>query len=165
MTGGTNVDGVPSWRARAEALLRWALGLRYAKFGLVGASGTVVNVAVLTLAQEFLFRGIEAPRERLYLSLALAIAVATVNNFCWNRLWTWADRRVDAAPSAWARGGVFGLFGRYAMASWLGMALQYGLTLWLAHFMHYLLANVLAIVVASVSNFLANDRWTFRKIK
>jgi dolichol-phosphate mannosyltransferase len=165
MTGGTNVDGVPSWRARAEVLLRWALGLRYAKFGLVGASGTVVNVVVLTLAQEFLFRGIEAQRERLYLSLALAIAVATVNNFCWNRLWTWADRRTDAASGAWTTGGVLGLFGRYAMASWLGSALQYGLTLWLAHFMHYLLANVLAIVVASVSNFLANDRWTFRKLE
>ena len=29
--------------------------------------------------------------------------------------------------------------------------------------MHYMLANVIAIVIASVSNFLANDRWTFRK--
>jgi dolichol-phosphate mannosyltransferase len=29
--------------------------------------------------------------------------------------------------------------------------------------MHYMLANVIAIVVASVSNFVANDRWTFRK--
>jgi dolichol-phosphate mannosyltransferase len=27
---------------------------------------------------------------------------------------------------------------------------------------HYLLANVIAIVIASVSNFIANDRWTFR---
>jgi dolichol-phosphate mannosyltransferase len=31
--------------------------------------------------------------------------------------------------------------------------------------MHYMLANVLAIAVASVSNFLANDRWTFKKPK
>ena len=29
--------------------------------------------------------------------------------------------------------------------------------------MHNMLANVIAIVVASVSNFLANDRWTFRR--
>jgi dolichol-phosphate mannosyltransferase len=55
-----------------------------------------------------------------------------------------------------------GQFGRYATASWLGIGLQYGLTLWLSHSLHYLLANVIAIVVASVSNFLANDRWTFR---
>ena len=29
--------------------------------------------------------------------------------------------------------------------------------------MHYMLANVIAIVVASVSNFLANDKWTFKR--
>ena len=29
--------------------------------------------------------------------------------------------------------------------------------------MDYRLANVVAILAASVSNFLANDRWTFRK--
>ncbi len=29
--------------------------------------------------------------------------------------------------------------------------------------MHYLLANLLAILVASISNFMANDRWTFRR--
>ena len=52
---------------------------------------------------------------------------------------------------------------KYALASWFGIALQYALTLWLAHLMHYMLANVIAIVIASVSNFLANDRWTFRK--
>jgi dolichol-phosphate mannosyltransferase len=34
--------------------------------------------------------------------------------------------------------------------------------LWLSHTLHYLLANVIAIVIASVSNFLFNDHWTFR---
>jgi dolichol-phosphate mannosyltransferase len=53
--------------------------------------------------------------------------------------------------------------GKYAAASWFGIALQYGLTLWLAHWLHYMLANVIAIVIASVSNFLANDHWTFAK--
>ena len=142
------------------ALFRRVLRFRYAKFGIVGAGGTGVNMLVLYLAQEFLFRSIAAPRERLYVSLALAILVATINNFSWNRLWTWADRRAPGlaspAPSVWE------LFGRYALASWLGIALQYGLTLWFANVMHYLIANVLAIAVASVSNFLANDRWTFR---
>jgi len=28
--------------------------------------------------------------------------------------------------------------------------------------LHYLVANVTAIVIASVSNFIANDRWTFK---
>lgn len=157
------------WQQRLFVLVAWLKGFRYIKFGLVGATGTVVNMAVLYLAQEYLFAAIAAPRTRLYASLALAIAVATINNFTWNRLWTWADRLRDAAararPGQAPQTGVavfFGQLGRYAVASWFGIALQYGLTLWLSHTLHYLLANVIAIVIASVSNFLANDRWTFR---
>jgi dolichol-phosphate mannosyltransferase len=157
------------WRQRLILLIEWLKGFRYIKFGLVGASGTVVNMAVLFIAQEYLFATIAAPRSRLYASLALAIAVATINNFTWNRLWTWADRLRDAAaraqPGKAPQTGVsiyFGQLGRYAVASWFGIALQYGLTLWLSHSLHYLLANVIAIVVASVSNFLTNDLWTFR---
>lgn len=158
------------WQQRMIALIEWAKGFRYIKFGLVGASGTVVNMTVLYLAQEFLFAAIASPRTRLYASLALAITLATINNFTWNRLWTWADRLREAAararpgqPAATGARVFVTQFGRYAVASWFGIALQYGLTLWLAHSLHYLAANVLAIVIASVSNFLANDRWTFRR--
>ena len=153
---------------RIRQLIQWAFSFRYIKFGIVGASGTVVNMAVLYLAQEYVFASMAAPRQRLYISLAVAILVATINNFSWNRIWTWADRRPDPTSSADSGVkplGLVQLFLRYCLASWMGMALQYSLTLWFAHFMHYLLANVLAIVVASVSNFLANDRWTFRNRK
>lgn len=161
------MPSTPDLQQRVYQLMEWLKGFRYIKFGLVGASGTVVNMAVLFVAQEYLFALIADPRQRLYASLALAIAVATVNNFTWNRLWTWADRVKAAhahheqlAHTRWTV--VTSQLGRYALASWLGIGLQYGLTLWLAHSLHYLLANVIAIVVASVSNFLANDRWTFR---
>ena len=149
-----------------RTLVARLLKIRYAKFGIVGASGTVVNMVVLYVAQELLFSGIAAPRERLYVSLALAIFIATINNFSWNRLWTWADRQAPAvtagtpAPSTLT---LFSLFAKYLLASWLGIALQYGLTLWLAHYIDYRYANLVAIVLASVSNFIANDRWTFRK--
>ncbi len=154
---------------RMLVLAQWLTGIRYIRFGMVGASGTVVNMAVLFVGQEYLFAAIAAPRNRLYASLALAIAIATVNNFTWNRLWTWADRlRLAAALAAQDQtaspgaSAIAGQFGRYALASWFGIALQYGLTLWLSHSLHYLLANVIAIVIASISNFLANDFWTFR---
>lgn len=157
-----------NWQQRLFQWLEWFKGIRYIKFGIVGASGTGVNISVLYLTQEHLFTIITEPRQRLYGSLALAIAVATINNFTWNRLWTWADR-VQAAHAQHPhlpKPGIsvmLGQFGRYALASWLGIALQYVLTLWLSHSLHYLLANVIAIVIASVSNFLANDRWTFGK--
>ena len=147
-------------------LIEWLKSIRYVKFGLVGASGTVVNLSVLYVAHEHFFRAIEPEGSKPYASLALAIAVATVNNFTWNRLWTWSDRldqaSLDAAAPP-ARVKLLGQLGRYTLASWFGIALQYGLTLWLSQNLHYLLANVIAIVIASVSNFLANDRWTFNR--
>lgn len=156
-----------SWRARIFDLVQWLRGFRYIKFGLVGASGTVVNLVVLYTAHEYLFRAIEPPGSKPYASLALAIAVATVNNFSWNRLWTWADRlqQSQAGPGRVPAdaGALLRQFGLYTLASWFGIALQYGLTLWLSNFLHYMLANVIAIVIASVSNYLANDRWTFRR--
>ena len=157
----------PSKPGPLYRLIEWLKGFRYIKFGLVGASGTVVNMVILFIAQEYLFAFIVEPRSRLYASLAVAIALATLNNFTWNRLWTWADRMHDAAASGPAGKTqtqvILGQFGRYTLASWFGIALQYGLTLWLSHALHYLLANVIAIVAASVSNFVANDYWTFRR--
>ncbi len=134
-------------------MVRW----RFIKFGVVGASGTVVNLAVLYVAQEFLFSRIADFHDRLNYSIALAITVATISNFYWNRRLTWRDRKHEVHHSA-----LF-LFGKYVMAAGLAIVLQSLLTKWLALYMHYLLANVLAIVLSSVCNFVANDRMTFRR--
>ena len=155
----------------AQRAVLWALGwierYRYIKFGIVGASGTVVNLVVLHLGHEYLFNHIEADYKRPYLSLALAIFLATINNFTWNRLWTWRDRveALEADATIQPVGlPVLGMeFGQYATASAFGSALQYVLTLLLSGSMDYRLANVVAIIAASVSNFLANDRWTFKR--
>ena len=150
----------------------WALGLleryRFIKFGIVGASGVVVNLTVLHLGHEYLFNAIEASYKKPYLSLALAIALATLNNFTWNRLWTWADRvkALEAGEVQPVSLRLLGLeFGQYVTASAFGSALQYVLTLLLSGSMDYRIANIIAIIAASVSNFLANDRWTFKRPK
>jgi putative flippase GtrA len=166
------------------ALFLWAQRFRYIKFGIVGASGTVINLAVLYLAQQWLFAGVSAqawpklaqvaqwfgiePHNLSLLpALPLAILIATISNFTWNRLWTWGERRaaLDAdlgAPQEPLPKRLLVQFGRYCMASWFGMAFQFAATVWLAHHMHPLAANVASIVAASVINFLANDWWTFR---
>jgi putative flippase GtrA len=156
-------------RRSVLAGLRWLEQFRYLKFGIVGASGTVVNLVVLHLGHEYLFTAIEPAGSKPYASLALAITLATINNFTWNRLWTWSDRVKAAAkaehtdPEHPGTGQLTREFGKYAAASGFGSALQYGLTLLLSGSMDYRLANVIAIVVASVSNFLANDKWTFKR--
>ena len=140
---------------RLQVMARW----RFIRFGLVGASGTVINIVVLYVAQEFVFRNIEDFHQRLNYSIALAITLATISNFYWNRRLTWRDRQQGAAPSALI------LFGKYVAAAGLSIVLQSLLTKWLALYMHYILANILAIALASVCNFVANDRLTFRRRK
>ncbi|QDL55807.1 GtrA family protein [Rhodoferax aquaticus] len=152
------------FKARIFSTVEWLKSFRIVKFGLVGASGTVVNLLVLHLGHEYLFQSFEASWGKPYASLALAIAIATLNNFTWNRLWTWSDRvKSQAMTSASTNTTMLRQFGKYATASWFGSLLQYGLTIWLSQWVHYLLANLTAIAIASVSNFLANDRWTFKK--
>jgi putative flippase GtrA len=146
---------------------QWLQKFRYIKFGIVGASGTVVNIAVLYFAKTYLFDNIEPEKFRLGISLALAIFIATLSNFTWNRLWTWADRREAiardmGAPQEPLPKRLTVQFGRYCMASWFGMAFQFVVTIWLSHHMVDWAANITSIVLASVINFLANDRWTFR---
>jgi putative flippase GtrA len=107
---------------RLQPMVRW----RFIKFGVVGASGTVVNLVVLYVAQEFLFSHIADFHDRLNFSIALAITVATISNFYWNRRLTWRDRKHEVHHSA-----LF-LFGKYVMAAGLAIVLQSLLTKWLA---------------------------------
>lgn len=132
---------------------------RFIKFGIVGASGVVVNLSMLYLGQEFLFRHIVQETLRLNISLAFAILIATISNFTWNRRWTWHDRKSLRTTT------LFVQFGQYALACWVGTAIQIGLTNVFALFLHYLLANLIAVVIASLFNFVANDLWTFGRLK
>ena len=138
---------------KLQPLVRW----RFIKFAMVGASGTVINIAVLFMAQEFLLRHIEDFHTRLNYSIALAISVATLSNFYWNRRLTWRDRRHEVSRSAWV------LFFRYVMAAALSIAMQSLLTKYLANHLHYIVANLAAIALASGVNFLANDHLTFSR--
>ena len=139
--------------ARLQPMARW----RFIKFGMVGASGTVLNIAVLYASQEWLLKAIADFHERLNFSIALAITLATISNFYWNRRLTWRDRRHEVHHSALV------LFIKYVMAAALSITIQSLLTKWLATYLHYIVANLAAIALASAFSFLANDRLTFRR--
>jgi putative flippase GtrA len=137
----------------------WIFKKRFMKFGTVGASGVLVNLAVLYLCQEYLFTAIPSLDIRLNVSLAAAILCATVNNFFWNRAWTWSDRFLHPDKQLLLH------FVQYALACWVGIVLQVLLTKLFAVYLYYLIANASAIVLASVFNFLVNNFWTFRSHK
>ena len=146
-----------SERLAAHRLARRLLQHRFLKFGIVGASGTLVNLGVLYLCQEYLFRAIEPAATRLNASLATAIFIATINNFLLNRAWTWRDRQRFRRKRR-----ILAQFAQYAMACWIGVVVQFVLTKLFAAHIHYLPANALAILLASLFNFVVNNAWTFR---
>lgn len=140
--------------------MRLARGLevwRLLRFGLVGASGALVNLSVLWFAREHLLATIGSPSLRLNGALALAIPIATLNNYFWNRFWTWNDRRATGSSRRAAAE-----FAQYVLAVAVGSAVQVALTNLLAAWLQYLVANGIAISVAAAVNFALNDAWTFR---
>ena len=139
--------------ARLQPMARW----RFIKFGAVGASGTVINIAVLYACQEFLLLQIADFHARLNYSIAIAITLATISNFYFNRRLTWRDRQYEASP------GVMVLFFKYVAAAGVSIAIQSVMTKSLSLYLHYILANLVAIGVSSIFNFVANDRLTFRR--
>jgi putative flippase GtrA len=125
------------------------------KFGTVGFSGTLINLTALYLSQEYLFRWVESVERRLPLSLGTAIFLATLNNFIWNRGWTWKDRKEETGH------GFFPQMGQYFLASGFTIGIQYLCTMTLSRVVYYVLANLLAIGTAALVNYLVNDLWTF----
>lgn len=140
----------------STALISCLIQRRFFKFGLVGASGILVNLGALYVAQEYVFRAIVSVSIRLNAALAFAIFCATLSNFFWNRRWTWADR------SSIHNRYLIVQFGQYALGSWVGIMLQFLLTQCLATLLHYLAANLLAILFSSTCNFLLHNFWTFK---
>lgn len=128
---------------------------RFIKFGMVGLSGTVVNLFVLYVNQEILFKNIYPIEKRLHLSLSGAIFLATLHNYLWNRAWTWSDRKRKT------RFGILTQMSQYFLACGLAIFFQYLFTTIFARIIHYLLANIMAIILAAIFAYVLNDVWTF----
>jgi len=125
---------------------------RWIRFNAVGLAGVVVQLAVLALARDGL-------GWNYLVATAVAVEAAVLHNFVWHERWTWRER---------TGGGIKGRLGRLVrfhlsnglvsiVGNLLLMRLFTGVLGW-----HYLVANLLAIAICSVVNFLAADRLVFR---
>jgi putative flippase GtrA len=141
------------------SLFRRVFSRRFLKFGTVGVSGIAVNQGILYFAHEHVFNHFAEEWARNNLSLALAIFFATLNNFIWNRMWTWQDRQM------YRHHPIYVQFGQYTLACWLSILLQVVFTNVLSQYVFYMSANLAAIAVTSVLNFVLNDIWTFGRVK
>ncbi len=123
------------------------LASRLGKFLVVGGTGVVLNNAALFAFYQML-------RLPLVVSSALAVMLAIANNYILNDRWTFGRGRHE---------GSFRRFLRFSLVSMVSLTIT-TLTLWaLVTFLdvHYLVANVLGIVLGTGSNFVGNLNWTW----
>jgi putative flippase GtrA len=135
-------------RTRAgNALRRPANWVQLAKFGAVGVTGYVVNLAVYTA----LLRGAGWH----YAAAATAsFLVAVTNNYLWNRLWTFRDQRGHV--------GFQGL--RFLAVALVAYIANLGiLSVLIAFGSNKVVAQAIAIVLVTPLNFLGNKLWSFRR--
>jgi len=121
------------------------------KFNAVGVVG--VGIQLLALA---IFR--TGFKLNYLLATFLAVETTILHNFIWHERWTWADRTKS-------RSGVVLRLVRFNMANGLiSLAGNLGLMwVFVSHFqLHYIVANLIAIIVCSIVNFVVSDRLVFR---
>jgi len=127
---------------------------RFTRFLAVGAFGTVLDFSLLTLLK---LAGLPT-----LIANSLSFIVGLINNFTWNRLWTFGD----VIQANWWRQLV-----QYAAVSLIGLALndllvvslEDMLGVWLGLYeWGYLPAKVAATGVVVFWNYFANRMWTFQ---
>ena len=118
--------------------------IQLAKFGIVGASGYVINLAVFAALLSW----------GAHTAAAISFVVAALSNYWWNRHWTFVHQRSHV--------GIQGL--RFFIVSLLAFAVN---QLWLVVFIDWLdwrkiLSQAIAIVLVTPLNFIGNKLWSFR---
>ncbi len=142
-----NLSLAASSRRRVGAFRRTHMS-RILRFGIVGGSGTLVNMGILAL----LAGGLGVHH---MLAAIVSAEVSIITNFVLNDRWTFRDRRPS---SHWLqrilRYNLFAL-GGMAISLLILAVLTYGWHL------HYLVATAVAIVAVMAWNYIANSRWTW----
>jgi dolichol-phosphate mannosyltransferase len=137
--------GVDLKERLALALRRRRNWEQLAKFCLVGASGYVVNLTVYAL----LLRGLGVH----YIPAAVcSFLVAVANNYTWNRLWTFRERRGHVAYQG-ARFFVVSVLALLANIAVLYVLVSIGVG--------KLPAQAIAILLVTPLNFAGNKLWSF----
>jgi putative flippase GtrA len=128
-----------------QALRRPHNWIQLAKFGVVGASGYAINLAVYALLLGL------GP----HWAAAIAFVVSAANNYWWNRHWTFAHQK-----------GHFAYQGiRFFIVSGVAfLANQF----WLFVFLDWLgwgkiVSQAVSIVLVMPLNFIGNKLWSFRR--
>jgi dolichol-phosphate mannosyltransferase len=122
------------------------------RFYTVGASGLLVNYLV-----SFLFGVVLSNLWYIYATM-IGIVFSMTSNFILNKVWTFEDRDFDLKKTLRQYGLFLGFSG-------IGAIFQIFMIYVLVESRHlnYSVALFVAVVIASVGNFILNKRWTFQE--
>jgi dolichol-phosphate mannosyltransferase len=123
------------------------------KFAIVGVIGLVVNFLVSYMLTHNLFFNL------WYIQATLIGFICSVtSNFLLNKIWTFHDMNFSARRF-FLQYGMFSGIG--SISGVLQIVLVYFLVEYAGH--QYAFSLLLAILMASTSNFILNKKWTFKK--
>jgi len=122
------------------------------RFYTVGASGLLVNYLV-----SFLFGVVLSNLWYIYATM-IGIVFSMTSNFILNKVWTFEDRDFDLKKTLRQYGLFLGFSG-------IGAIFQIFMIYILVESRHlnYSVALFVAVIIASVGNFILNKRWTFQE--
>ena len=129
--------------------IRYQSSKTFIKFGIVGASGVVVNLGVFTL---LLMAGVNK-----FLASPVAIEISIIWNFFLNNYWTFRWRKTED------RVRIKGL--KFNLVSLLALGVSYGAFLAISIAFPDLapqIPQLIGIIPATLVNYLLNSYWTFR---
>ena len=115
---------------------------RWLKFNAVGIAGAAVQLSVLYTLTRF--------DVHYLIATALAVEAAVLHNYFWHVRWTWKGR----AGSLWRFHAANGLVSIVSNLIWMRL-----LTGWME--VPPAPANLAAIALTSLANFLLGERWVF----
>ncbi len=123
---------------------------RMIKFSIVGLSGVLVQLGTLYLLKEF----IHIPPE---IASPIAIELSILNNFIWNDLWTWHDRK----QGKWRVRCL-----KYHSSVFISALINYAVfvLLYRSFHTHYILSSAVGIGAGAGLNFFVNHLWTYGTI-
>ena len=122
---------------------------QFLKFGIVGASGTLVNFLIYHSLLYFSYQ--------IWLAYAVGFIIGGVNNFWWNRHWTFRSK-----GEPWRELGQFITVSAVALAisEFVLVVVEHRIPQTLAH--RNTVAWLAATLVGMGWNFFVNKYWTFR---
>ena len=125
----------------------WTIFVRFIRFGIVGASGMIVDFGVTWLCKEKLLWN-------KYISNSLGFILAATNNYLWNRIWTFQSQSEAVARE----------YMSFVLIAVLGLGLN-NLIIYLLHeklHWNFYLSKLIAIGCVTLWNFSMNYVFTFR---